>query len=142
MFKSCNIEIRVKAGDTDFTGNVYHPRCFEWFSISRIEILRLSEIRFLNDGSISIKNEPQKISFVIGETFARFHAPIRFDEIIEINTKIKEVKAKTIRFEHNILNKSDGKLLVNGYSISVCIDKTKNKSINIPDRVVELLKNN
>jgi acyl-CoA thioester hydrolase len=142
MFKSCNIEIRVKAGDTDFTGNVYHPRCFEWFSIGRIEILRLSEIRFLNDGSLSIKNEPQKISFVIGETFARFHAPIRFDELIEINTRIKEVKAKTIRFEHNIFNKIDGKLLVTGYSVSICIDKVRIKSINIPDRIVELLKKN
>ena len=72
--KRKNLQIRVKAGDTDFSGNIFHPRIFEWFSFGRIELLRSNRITFMNNGYINIEGSPQKLSLVVGEVYARFHA--------------------------------------------------------------------
>ncbi len=140
MYKKIDITIRVRAGDTDFTGFVYNVRCLEWFSIGRLELFRSIGIRYSSNGKIIIDKKPQVISFVIGEVYARFHSPAKFDELLELQTQIKDIKDKTIHFEHNIYNKNDGRLLISGYSTYVCIDKTRVKSAKIPEEIIKLMK--
>ena len=140
MFKKCKIPIRVRAGDTDFTGFAYNVRCLEWFSIGRIELFRSFGIRYSSNGKIIIDDKPQSISFVIGEIYARFHAPAKFDELLELQTQIKEIRDKTVHFEHDIYKKSDRRLLVSGNSTYVCVDKNTVKSAKIPEGIIKLLR--
>ncbi len=141
MQKSYKIQIRVRAGDTDFTGFTYNVRCLEWFSIGRIELFRSLGIHYTNDGKVAVNNKIANVSFVIGEVYARFHAPARFDELLELETGIKEIGEKVIKFEHNVFNKNSGKLIVSGNSVYICIDKKKVKSIKIPNILKNLFKN-
>jgi acyl-CoA thioester hydrolase len=138
--KSKRLRIRVKAGDTDFSGNIFHPRIFELFSFGRIELLRSNRIIFMNNGCINIKGSPQKLSLVVGEVYARFHAPIKFDDEVILLTKVAEIKEKTIKFDFKVKHASSKKILVTGWSISVCINKKKCKSSPLPKKMVELLK--
>ena len=138
--KRKNLRIRVKAGDTDFSGNIFHPRIFEWFSIGRIELLRSNRLTFMNSGYISAEGKPQKVSLVVGEVYARFHAPIKFDYEIILMTKIAEIKEKTIKFDFKVKHASSKKILVTGWSISVCVNKKKNKSSILPKKILQLLK--
>ena len=140
--KRKSLRIRVKAGDTDFSGNIFHPRIVEWFSLGRIELLRSNRITFMNNGYINIEGNPQKISLVVGEIYARFHAPIRFDDEVILLTKVSEIREKTIRFDFKVQHASNKKILVTGWSISVCINKKKCKASPLPDKMVELLKGN
>ncbi|WP_455368724.1 acyl-CoA thioesterase [[Eubacterium] cellulosolvens] len=137
--KSKNIRIRVKAGDTDFSGFIFHPRIFEWFSVGRIELLRSNKINFMNNGCINIEGSPQKLSLVVGEVYARFHLPIKFDDEVILLTKIVELKEKTIKFNFKVKHASSNKILVTGWSISVCINKRKNKASPLPKKIVELI---
>jgi acyl-CoA thioester hydrolase len=138
--KSKSLKIRVKAGDTDFSGNIFHPRIVEWFSLGRIELLRSNRITFMNNGYINIEGSPQKLSLVVGEVYARFHAPIKFDDKVILLTKVAEIKQKTIKFDFKVKHASSKKILVTGWSISVCINKKKCKASPPPKKMVELLK--
>jgi acyl-CoA thioester hydrolase len=131
--------IRVRAGDTDFTGFAYNVRCLEWFSVGRIELFRSLGIKYSSDGSIIINNKEQSVSFVIGEVYAKFHSPARFDDLLELETEIEEIGEKILRFKHNIYEKFDGRLLVSGYSVYICINKKNVKSIKIPLEIRTLL---
>jgi len=130
----------VRAGDTDFTGLAYNVRCIEWFSVGRVELFRSLGIRYSSNGKIIIDDEPQSISFVIGEVYARFHSPAKFDELLELQTQIKDIGDKTVRFEHKIYKKCDKKLLISGYGTYVCIDKKRTKSTKIPEKILKLLR--
>ncbi len=141
MGNVCKESIRVRAGDTDFTGFAYNVRCLEWFSVGRIELFRSFGIQYTSDGSIIINNKEQNISFVIGEVHAKFHSPARFDDLLELETGIEEIGEKILRFKHNIHKKIDGRLLVSGYSVYICIDKKNVKSIKIPLEIKTLLNN-
>ncbi|MGB6681172.1 MAG: acyl-CoA thioesterase [Candidatus Bathyarchaeia archaeon] len=138
--KSKRLRIRVKAGDTDFSGNIFHPRIFEWFSLGRIELLRSNRITFMNNGYINIEGSPQKLSLVVGEVYARFHAPIKFDDQIVLQTKIDQIKEKTIKFDFKVKHESSKKILASGYSTSVCVIKKKSKATRLPKKMIEILK--
>lgn len=139
MKNICRTSLRVRAGDTDFTGFAYNVRCLEWFSVGRIELFRCLGIHYSSDGSIIINNEEQNVSFVIGEVCAKFHSPARFDDLLELETEIEEIGEKILRFTHNIYKKNDGRLLVSGHSVYICIDKKSVKSIKIPLEIRTLL---
>jgi len=134
-----SIRIRVKAGDTDFTGFIFHPRIIEWFSAGRIELLRSKKIALLKDGSLSVDGQQQKVSIVVGEVYARFHGPIKFDDLVCLQTRISEIRDKTIKFDFVIKHVGDDRPLVTGYSTSVCVDRETRRATSIPARMVELL---
>jgi len=137
---SKSIKIRVRAGDTDFTGFAFNARIVEWFSTGRIELLRSRKITYLKDGRLVVDGHPQGVSFVVGEIYARFHAPARFDDLVQLRTRILEVKEKTVKFDYTIKRLSDKKLLVTGSSISVCINRETMGAEKIPPEMSERFK--
>jgi len=135
-----SIKIRVRAGDTDYTGFWFNPRVLEWFSAGRIEILRSRKITYSKDSHLTIDGEPQGVSLVVGEVYARFHAPARFDDLLQLQTKIVDVRDRTVKFEHVVKRLPDRTVLATGWSTSVCIDRKAMRAAKIPQRMVELLK--
>ena len=63
-----------------------------------------------------------------------FH-PARYDVVVAIETRISEVKEKSIRFEYKAFRKNDYKLLASGYTVNVFVDKKKMKAVKIPDAI-------
>jgi acyl-CoA thioester hydrolase len=135
-----SIRLRVRAGDTDYTGFVFNARVVEWFSIGRIETLRSRKITYLNDGRLAVDGRPQDVSLVVGEVYVRFHSPAKFDDLVQLQTRIMEVKDKTIKFRFEVRKSSDRKILVTGSSTSVCIDRRTVRSANIPNDLAERLR--
>ena len=130
----------MRAGDTDYTGFVFNARVVEWFSIGRIETLRSRKITYLNDGRLVVDGRPQDVSLVVGEVYVRFHSPAKFDDLVQLQTRITEVKDKTIKFGFEVRKASDRKILVTGSSTSVCIDRRTVRSANIPNDLAERLR--
>lgn len=133
------LKIRVRAGDTDYTGLAFNARIVEWFSTGRIELLRSRKITYLNDAHLAIEGKPQKVSLVVGEVYARFHAPVRFDELVELKVSVIEVRDKTIKFDYIVKSVPDKRLLATGNSTSVCVDRGTMRSAKLPPRMAELL---
>jgi len=135
-----SIKIRVRAGDTDYTGYWFNPRALEWFSAGRIELLRSRKITYSKGGHLTVEGRPQDVSLVVGEVHARFHAPALFDDLVQLQTRVVEVREKTIKYEHIIKRLPDKTLLATGSSTSVCIDRKTMRAATIPQRMAELLK--
>jgi acyl-CoA thioester hydrolase len=134
------IKIRVRAGDTDFTGFAFNARVVEWFSAGRIELLRSKRITYASDGRLLLDGHPQNVSLVVGEVYARFHAPARFDDLVQLRTRIVDVREKTLRFDYEIKRLPDRKLLVTGMSTSVCLSRETMRAEKIPRAISGRLK--
>ena len=128
-----SIEHRVIYGDTDAGQVVYYANYFRWFESGRREIFRSLKIDYR-------ELDKRGIMTPVVEAHCSYFHPARYDDIVIIETKIAEIKEKSIKFEQKIYRKKDKKILAAGYTINVFVDKSKMKSILIPEDVRKKLK--
>ena len=103
---------RVKFFDTDVMGVAHHSNYIRWFETGRVEFLRAIGIdlnEMMNDG----------ILFPIVEVSAKFHAPARFDEELEIETTAEALTKAKMKFNYSIRRCGDEKILAEGTSMNV-----------------------
>ncbi len=126
-------EHRVIYGDTDAGGVAYYANYFRWFESGRRELFRSLKIGYkaLHDRNI--------ISPVV-ESHCNYFHPARYDDFLSIETKITEIKNKSVKFENKVYRKKGRKLLASGYTINVFVDWKKMKSIKMPDDVRKKLR--
>ena len=127
------IEHRVIYGDTDAGAVVYYANYFRWFESGRRELFRSLKRDY------AALDRKGVITPVVEAHCSYFH-PARYDDAVVIETKISEIKEKSIKFENKVFRKRDRKLLASGHTINVFVDRKRMKSIRIPDDVRKKLK--
>ena len=103
---------RVKFYDTDVMGVVHHSNYIRWFETGRVEFLRTLGIELnemMSDG----------ILFPIIEVGAKFHAPARFDDELEILTTGEALTKAKMKFNYAIRRRGEEKILAEGTSTNV-----------------------
>ena len=126
-------EHRVIYGDTDAGLVVYYANYYRWFEGGRRELSRSLGISYL-------ELEKKGIITPVVESHCNYLHPARYDDVVVIESRISDVKEKSIRFEHKVCRKKDRKLLAVGHTINVFVDKLKMRSISIPDDVRKKLR--
>jgi acyl-CoA thioester hydrolase len=88
------LPVRVYFEDTDFSGLVYHGSYVRWCERGRSDFLRLlgGDHRRLIDGSDG--NEPA--AFVVRRMSFDFMKPARIDEVLEVETRVKDIGAASL----------------------------------------------
>jgi acyl-CoA thioester hydrolase len=105
------LPVRVYFEDTDFSGVVYHASYLRWCERGRSDFLRLlgNDHRALISGSEG--REPA--AFVVRRMSLEFLKPARIDEVLEVETRVKELGAahlvllQTIRRDDTPLLEAD-----------------------------------
>ena len=127
------VEHRVIYGDTDAGQVVYYANYFRWFESGRRELFRSLKIDY------SALDKSGIITPVV-EAHCNYYSPARYDDEVEIETRISEVKDKSIRFEYKVFRKKDKKLLSLGHTVNVFVDRQKMKSVKIPQDIRKKIK--
>ncbi|MFC1704979.1 acyl-CoA thioesterase [Nanoarchaeota archaeon] len=123
-------EHRIRYADTDHFGVVYYARYLDWFEAGRTEILR--------DNGITYAELEKKNYFApVVEVKVNYKSPGRYDEVIVLETEITKVGNTSVRFDYKVLRKKDMKLLAEGYSVNVFINKDM-KPVPVPEEVRKL----
>ena len=94
------VEHRVIYADTDAGQVVYYANYFRWFESGRRELLRNLKIGY----NLLIDKE---IITPVVEAHCNYFYPARYDDIVAVETKISEIKEKSIRFDYRIFRKKD-----------------------------------
>ena len=84
--------------------------------------------------------EKRGIITTVVESHCNYFHPARYDDVVIIETRIAEVKDKSIKFENRVFRKTDKKLLAAGYTVNVFVDKKNMKSMEIPDDLRKKIK--
>ncbi len=94
------LPVRVYFEDTDFSGLVYHASYVRWCERGRSDFLRLlgNDHRDLIDGGDG--REPA--AFVVRRMALEFLKPARIDEVLEVETRVKEIGAAHLVLDQRI----------------------------------------
>ena len=101
-------ELRVRYAETDAMGIVHHATYPVWMELGRSDYLRAL-------GQSYAEWEARGIRLVVNEIRVRFRAPARYDELVEVRTRLAEAGRRRIVFHYDIHR--DGSLLAEGESI-------------------------
>ena len=132
--KTNTTEQRVYYADTDHGHVVYYSNYLKWFEIGRTEILRQSDFGYN-------EFEKQGIIAPVVEVKCNYKEPAKYNDIVIIKTAIENIGNSSIKFHYEIIRKNGNKLLSEGYTVNVFVDKKTMKSTRIPENLRKELEN-
>ena len=106
---------RILYSDTDAGGVVYNANYLRYFELGRSEFMRELVISYK-------KIEKQGYIMPVVESYLRYKAPGRYDDMLLIQTAIQDIKQVSCRFNYKILRKEDNTLLVKGFTVHASVD--------------------
>ncbi len=107
---------RVLYGDTDAGGVVYYANYQRYFERGRTE--------FMRDYAVSYRKlEERGYILPVVESYLRYKASARYDDLLLIRTSMEEISRISWRFTHHILRVEDNKLLVKGFTVHASINR-------------------
>lgn len=122
-----SVEFRVRYAETDRMGVVYHAEYLVWCEVGRTEFIR-AHLRSYAD------LEGDGIVLAVADAALRYHAGARYDELVRVETRLTEVRSRTMQFEYRIVRAASGERLVSASTRLVSVDPG-GRSISLPAEV-------
>ena len=129
--KKFSTNIRVRYGETDQMGVVYHGNYASYFEIARTEWLR-------NLGVTYKELENKGIMLPVISLFFNFIKSAKYDDDLTINVILKKKPLVKIEFDYEIYNQKKEKIST-GNSVLAFMDMKTNKPLRCPDYILEKL---
>lgn len=121
-------EQRVYYSDTDHGGVVYYANYLKWFEVGRTEILRQNKLNY-------DEFEKQGLIAPVVEVKCTYKEPIKYNDLIIIETQVEHIGNSSIKFVYTIKRKNDKRLLAEGHTVNVFVDMKTGKPAMIPDKL-------
>ncbi|MGH7162740.1 MAG: acyl-CoA thioesterase [Planctomycetota bacterium] len=110
------IRVRVRYGETDCMGRVYHANFLSYFECGRIELMR-------SCGFSYAALEREDACFLpVYEVDVRYRAPALFDEELEVVTRIADFSYVRLTFRYEARRLRDGELCAEGRTVLAAVD--------------------
>jgi len=96
-------------------GVVHHTHYLTWFEVGRTEFMR-------ERGRTYAEMEKEGVFMPVAEAVCRYLSPARYDEEIEIETRVASASRIRVEFAYRAFRVRDGKLLAAGRTVHVATD--------------------
>lgn len=131
--KYYEINLRIRYGETDQMGIVYHGNYAQYFEIGRTEWLR-------NLGLTYKQMEADGIKLPVISLVVNFKKSVGYDEVIKIKTTLKKMPTASIEFDYEIENEK-GEIVTTGNTVLAFIDIIRNRPTRCPQHILDKLQN-
>jgi acyl-CoA thioester hydrolase len=121
------MEIRVYYEDTDCGGVVYYANYLKYMERSRTE--------FLRDRGVDLAAYHDKgLLFTVAEVRIRYRAPAKYNDLLDVRSRVLETGASSVVMATEIKRASDGTLLAEGEVRLVCV-AVSGRPTRIPEEI-------
>lgn len=128
-----NIQIRIRYGETDQMGVVYHGNYAQYLEMGRIEWLR-------NLGISYKKMEEEGIMLPVISLSLLYKKSACYDDLITVTTRLKKMPTAKIEFDYIIENEA-GEIITTAETALVFIDMKTNRPMRCPKYLLDQLQN-
>jgi acyl-CoA thioester hydrolase len=97
------VRTRVRFVETDLMGIVHHSNYALYMEQARVEWLRRRGLTYADWAS-------RGLHLPVVDLTVRYRAPARFDDELDVETSLVEVRAATVRFDYRIVRVAGGTL--------------------------------
>jgi acyl-CoA thioester hydrolase len=122
---------RVGFSDTDAQGIVYYGRYLPYFDLARVEYAR--HLGMLATG-------PDETEFVMRANTIEYHAPARFDDLLEVFIRVSRIGRTSVTYECAAFRVDDDALMVMATQTLVLVDLEERKACPVPDEFRETIR--
>jgi acyl-CoA thioester hydrolase len=130
MTKTFTTRTRVRYAETDASGIVYYANYLIYFELGRLDMFR--ELGLPYDKHLPIV-----------DTYCRYHASAKFEDLLEIQSTVDELRSKGFRLGHKVYrvgaDETADLLLAEGYTAMVTAGEG-GRPIPIPAPFLEAFK--
>ena len=108
------VKARVRYGETDQMGVVYHANYLSFFEIARTELIRLRGVAYssLEEGGLRL---------MVTEAAMQYHSPGRYDDVLSITARLSESGPARVRFDYEVRRDGEDEVLVTGHTVLASI---------------------
>lgn len=131
MIYSDEIEIRVRYGETDQMGYVYHGNYAQYLEMGRIEWLRKLGVSYK-------KMEEEGIMLPVLSLNVNFKKSAYYDDVINVKTQLLKMPSARIEFHYEITNKK-GEIITTANVVLVFVNMKTKRPIRCPDYILDKL---
>jgi acyl-CoA thioester hydrolase len=118
--------LRVRFAETDLQQIVFNGNYMTYYDVAWTEYFR--EIGFEWKDLLAMGADT-----VLARTTMEFKWPARFDEILEIYTRVSKIGNTSVTFEFEIYREGDDRLINAASSLYVCINPETQRPVPVPD---------
>ncbi len=124
---------RVVWADTDAARVVHYSNYFRFFERAEEEFYRQLGFSFTDTAK-------KGLWFPRVEAFCQYKRPARFNDLLEVEVSVENLKERSFKLGFRIINKETNVTLATGYIVIVAADKQTEKATCVPSEIVEKLK--
>ena len=128
------LPVRVYYEDTDFSGAVYHANYLKFCERGRSDCLRLLGV---HHHEMHWHETEGRMGFVVRRMLCDFHKPARIDDLLEVETRFREMRGARIETDQKVLR--SGEMLFSAQVTVVLVDAT-GRPKRFPKAIAKLLK--
>jgi acyl-CoA thioester hydrolase len=125
-------KIRVRYGETDRMGYLYHGHYAEYFEVGRTEMLRSLGFSYK-------AMEDEGIVLPVRSLSIQFRNPAHYDDLLTVKTYLKSFPEVRLEFLYEIVN-DKGLLHCKGETVLVFVDAATRKIRKAPDYFKEAIR--
>lgn len=126
-----SFSFRVRYGETDQMGVVYHGNYAQYLEMGRVEWLRSMGISYRG-------MEENGIMLPVISLQIDYKKPARYDDLITVETALKKAPLVRIEFDYKIYNETR-ELLAEANTVLAFMDMQTNRPTKCPDYILEKL---
>ncbi len=107
--------VRVRYGETDQMGVVYHGEYLVYCEIGRTEFIRELGLPYA-------EMERRGVMLAVTHASLRFHASAKYDDELRIETRLTRAGSRGVTFDYVIFHAPSGRRLVSAQTALVSLD--------------------
>ncbi len=129
--KNISIKVRVRYGETDRMGVVYHGNYTQYLEVARVEWLRQFEISYkeMEDDGIILPVVSLKIHFI---------RSAYYDDVLTVDLALTKRPTASIQFDYKIYNQHQ-ELISTAHTTLAFIDKASGRPMRCPPFLLDVL---
>ncbi len=109
--------LRVRYSETDQMGVVYHANYLIWMEVGRVELVRSLGLDYKQ------LEHSEGLYLSVIEANCRYIYPARYDQEIAVESRVNKATARTIEFTYRILALDPGRLLAEGSTRHIWLNR-------------------
>lgn len=132
-------QVRVRYGEVDRMGFLYHSHYVELFDVGRTELMR-------HIGLSNFDIEASGVELPVRKVDIDYKMPALYDDLLTVRTKLMESPRATIRFDYEIFRTPSGERemvsepIAKGYVVLAFMNKGTKRACRPSVKIIDIVK--
>ena len=125
-------KVRVRYGETDKMGFLYHAHYVDYYDVARTELIR-------SLGTSNLELENSGVMLPVIEVVSNYKTPAHYDDLLTVRCMLREMPGVKIRFDYEVF-RENGERINTGHVVLAFMSVATYKACRPPEWFLDFLR--